>query len=252
MSAESIDVPAVGNVKREYVYAGGALVAGIAGYAWWHARGGSSSGKQLVVNGNDVIPATDRVTPPSGDSNVNVDGTNGKITTNAQWTQFVLDKLAAYGIDPAVASSSLGKWLSRAVGGYTATDVEAIQRAVGVAGYPPEGGPWNIPAVSTPTPNNGGGNGQTMAKPGGLHVNRDAQHGVQVVWDADANTDTYRVEVRRKSDGHLYQINVPGPHGVITTGTYFPSTDTGVVRTVTVIPMNESGEGPSAQIEYTS
>lgn len=153
MTTESVDVPAVGNVKKEYVYGAVALVVGIGGYAWWKARGTSGGKKQqLVVNGNDVIPATDRVSPATGDSTVNVDGTSGKITTNAQWTQFVVDKIASYGFDPVVASASLGKWLTHAIGTYTATDIEVIQRAVGLAGYPPENGPWTVPAVSNTAP----------------------------------------------------------------------------------------------------
>lgn len=250
MTTAEVDVPGIGNVKTEYVYAGGALVAGIAGYAWWKKRRSDAAGP-VVLNPNDVVPATGYSPAPSGDSTVNVDGTAGKITTNSQWTSFVVDKISAYGFDPTTASVALGKWITHSTGPWVQLDIDIIRQAVGLAGYPPEGGPWPIPTVTTTPGTGGGGTSGAMKAPGGLHVNK-AVGTVQIVWDADNATDMYRVEIRNKATGHLLQQMVPGPHGIITTSVAISSTDHGVVRTVKVIPMNATGDGPSSQIEYTS
>jgi hypothetical protein len=166
MTSAEVDVPGIGNVKKEYVVGGVALVAGIGGYAWWKARQGSSGNAPVVLNPNDVVPASDYQPSPTGNATQNVDQTSGALTTNAKWTTYVVEKLATYGFDPTVASASLGKWISRSSGPYSATDVEVIQRAIGLGGYPPEGGPWTVPSVTkdTPTPTDPG----TVEQPKGL------------------------------------------------------------------------------------
>jgi hypothetical protein len=242
VTSADVDVPGIGNVKKQYVYAGGALVVGIAGYAWFKQRGSSSTAAP-VLNPNDVVPATGFNPAPTGDATQTVDGTAGLITTNAQWTQKATEMMAQYGFDPILASTALGKYLTRT--GLSPSEIEVVQRAIGLLGYPPVGGPWAI------IPGGASAGGGTMKRPGNLHVNKTSG-GAQIVWDADAATDQYRVEVRSRPTSHLFQANVAGPHGVITTGTFFPSTDKGITRDVTVTPSNSSGDGPSATVTYTS
>lgn len=245
MTAE-MDVPGIGNVQQKWVYAGGAIVLGIGGYAWWKRRGAASSAPTVALNPNDVVPATSFTPAPTGNATQNVDSTAGSPpATNAQWTQQAVTMLANYGFDPIVASAALGKFLTRT--GLSASEQEVVQRAVGLLGYPPQGGPWSI----LPAPAGSSGSGGAMTAPGNLHVNMSSG-GAQIVWDADTATDSYRVEVRSQPTQHLYQEQVPGPHAVRTTGVFFPTQDHGVVRVVTVIPTNATGDGPSASTSFTS
>lgn len=187
MTAADVDVPGIGDVKKEYVYGGVALVAGIGGYAWWKARKGSGSNAPVVLNPNDVVPATDYQPSPTGNATQNVDSTGDALTTNAKWTTYVVEKLASYGYDPQVASASLGKWISRSAGPYSSVDVEVIQRGIGLAGYPPENGPWTVPAVSTnPPPSTGGDtpNPSTVL---------DSSHFNTAGWSAEALKSPWRI-----------------------------------------------------------
>lgn len=248
MTATEVDVPGIGNVKTEYVYAGGALVAGIAGYAWWRKR--KSAAAPVVLNPNDVVPATAYNGAPTGNATVNVDNT-GKVTTNAQWTSFVVDKISAYGFDPTTASVALGKWITHSSGPWVQLDIDIIRQAVGLAGYPPEGGPWPIPTVTTTPSGGGGGTGGTMKAPGNLHINRTPS-AANLVWVADSAADNYRVKVFAPSTGASYNVVIAGPKGNVTTGHLLQVPDKGIKRDITVTPMNSTGDGPSATVSFTS
>lgn len=251
MSETEVDVPGIGNVKKEYLYGGVALVAGIGGYAWWKARKSSSSNAPVVLNPNDVVPATDYQGAPTGNATQNVDSTGTALTTNAKWTTYVVEKLATYGFDPVVASAALGKWIARSSGPYSSTDIEVIQRAIGLAGYPPENGPWTVPAPSTTTPSTGGGSNGALSKPGNLHINPTP--GIaNLVWDGDADATGYRITVKAPSTGKEYVVTAPGTGTNSTTGYPLQMPDKGVRRDITVTPFNASGDGPSASISYTS
>lgn len=147
--AETMTVPGLGPVKSEYVWAGGAAVVGFVGYAWWKNRG-SSSNQPIVLNPNDVVPATDYKNPGGSSAPVNVDSTGGAITTNAQWTQKATEYLAQMGFDPKIIAPALGKFLTRQ--GLTTAEQDAVRTAIGVVGYPPVGGPYPITPATPGTP----------------------------------------------------------------------------------------------------
>jgi len=147
-----VQLPAVGKVKREYLFAGGALIVGIVGYAWWaKSRSGAS---ELAVTPEDV-GATDYVNPQTyRDSTQAVDATGKSpedIDTNAEWTQKAVELLASVGFDAMMVTTALGKYLNRQ--GLTTTEKGAVIAARGMVGDPPVGGPYPIlDALPTPKP----------------------------------------------------------------------------------------------------
>lgn len=157
--ADTLKIPGIGDVKKEYVIGGGALVAGIVGYAYWRrARDQSSEEQQIVVAANDVIPATDYVNPsPGGSSPVVVENNEGSPPvprTNPEWTQRATDYLTQIGYDPIFIAEALGRFLTRQP--LSDKQKDAVRAAVGAWGPPPEGGPWpigvDLPSSPSPSP----------------------------------------------------------------------------------------------------
>lgn len=152
--AEQVTLPGVGPVKREWLYAGAALVAGIVGYAWIRR----SRTPPVVLDPNADIGATGYAGTPGASSSapVNVDNRdNGAIDTNAKWVQYAAEKLGQYGFEPGAVAAALGKWLQRQP--LTDAEISMVTSARGVAGDPPTGGPYPvIHALPTPAPGGGG------------------------------------------------------------------------------------------------
>lgn len=152
--ADTINVPGLGQTKATYVYVGGALVVGIVGYAWWKNAQASANADFVGASPDDY--ATGEYDSPLGNSGGNstgdYDSTDPKsITTNAQWTSFVVEKLSTYGYEAGTVASAVGKYLARQ--GLTEAEISIVQQAIAVAGPPPVGGPYPITnALPTPTP----------------------------------------------------------------------------------------------------
>lgn len=146
-----VDLPVVGNARKEWVYAGGALVVGIVGYAWIR--------RSRVPVAAPLDPAADigaagyAGTPgASSSAPVTVDNRDTTaIDTNAKWTQYAVEKLTGYGWEPALVTEALGRYLDRQP--LDDKQVSAVQSARGVAGDAPVGGPYQIiRAQPTPQP----------------------------------------------------------------------------------------------------
>jgi hypothetical protein len=166
-----VDVPIVGNVDDKWLYVGGALVAGIVGYAYF-TRGKRGT---LDANAGDVAfgeqgevydaygnligqpGGTPGYVPPNIiNSTMDVDDRESP-TTNAEWGRLARDELSLGGADPQAVTSAIGRFLARQP--LSAVDAGLVREAIAVAGYPPEGGPWNVieaaappPALPTPLP----------------------------------------------------------------------------------------------------
>lgn len=146
--ADTVDVPQVGPVKRQWLYVGGALVVGIVGYAWWRR----SQAAGLVVD-----PATGSLgggpyanpNPDASGSDL-VDTPGGPPTTNEEWTQRVVEDLGAIGTDPGFVAATLGKYLGRQQ--LTTDEATLVRTAWAYRGRPPVNPPEIIPATSGSTP----------------------------------------------------------------------------------------------------
>lgn len=154
MSTETVEVPAVGKVKRTHLYVGAAAVAGIVGYAWYR-RGiaGASEAPEGLATDPDGVGAADYENPgdyaPAGNSTYNAPALD-IIDTNAEWAQAAGRTLTEYGYDPVLVSRALGKLLARQ--GQTTEEADASRAAKAYQGEPPVGGPWPI-ITGLPTPN---------------------------------------------------------------------------------------------------
>lgn len=136
--AETMKVPGIGPVNQKYVIAGGAVVAGIVGYAWWKRGTENAAAAEPTAVDPDLIPETER-TPVVGDSTGNFPQTDpDKINTNADWTQRATEYFATFGnYEPGFVSEALGKYLSGR--GLTDKEQNVVMAAIGAFGYPPVG-----------------------------------------------------------------------------------------------------------------
>lgn len=147
--AESISLPGIGAVKRQWVYAGGALVAGVVGWAWWQRSRGAGPPTTEQVTDPGAVTDSPGVPGKTGDANVDVDHTGDAIDTNGEWTQAATEYLAGIGFEPGMVAVALGKYLSRTP--LSGTEMDAVRAAVAAYGPPPVGGPYPI-APTLPTP----------------------------------------------------------------------------------------------------
>lgn len=151
--ADTINLPGLGPTRAVYVYAGGALVVGIVGYAWYKNQQATANTDFVGASPDDY--ATGDYDSPlgnsGGNSTGNFDSTDpNAIKTNAQWTAFAVEKLSTYNYDAATVASALGKYLARQ--GLTEAEIGIVQQAIAVAGPPPIGGPYPISTALPPNP----------------------------------------------------------------------------------------------------
>lgn len=155
--ADTVDVPVVGKIKNQWVWAGGALVTGVVAYAWWRKK--NSTPTDFVGASPDDFGATD-YNSPLGNSGTNSTGdfstgTGDIITTNGQWTTKAVDLLASYGWDASTVATALGKYLARK--GLTEDEITIVNAARAAVGDPPVGGPYPVTVALPPPPSTGGG-----------------------------------------------------------------------------------------------
>jgi hypothetical protein len=152
---KDVNVPAVGKVDRKWVFAGLAAAAGIVVYAYWRA---SQAPAEEAPGEGDEYAAGDSYTPdayigatqPGGETyDPNATETNVP-TTNAEWSQRVIDALESVGYERSNAAQTVGKYLA----GQPLNTAEklTIQVAIAMLGNPPAGAIPIISAPSTPTP----------------------------------------------------------------------------------------------------
>jgi hypothetical protein len=155
-----VKVPGVGNVDRKWVFAGLAASAGIVVYAYWRrsqAPAESPVEGDQYATGDEYTPdAYIGATSPGGETYDPNDIETNIPTTNAEWSQRVIDALESVGYDRMKAATTVGKYL----GGQPldATEKLIMQVALAMLGNPPAGALPIIsaPAGTTPPPNTGG------------------------------------------------------------------------------------------------
>ena len=151
----AVTIPGIGPVDKKWVWAGGAVVAGLVGYSFFKSTGSSTPDtiEETIPDGagEDVADGWGNVPGKSGDSSGHwgPDGDQDPRTA-AEWTQQAVDKLSAMGWDAQLVATAIGKWLGRQ--GLTVPEQEIIRTAKAVMGpvpgYSPE--PPILPALPTP------------------------------------------------------------------------------------------------------
>ena len=153
---DTVTVPAVGPVKRQWLYISGAAIVGYVGFAYWRARKQATPTTPSVDDFGvgtytppEQVPVTQAATGEFGSGGVFDTPTN-----NAQWSILAVQRLSDIGFDLLFASVTIGKYLARRE--LTIPEVELIQAALSQVGTPPQGGPYPVlpahPVVGTPPP----------------------------------------------------------------------------------------------------
>ncbi len=198
--AGTVKIPGMGPVDKKYVYAGGALIAGIAIYAYW------SSARAAATE----VPTSDYTDPEyTGEydyegSDPGYNGASGSQppvyvdsnpapTTNAEWATQAVDKLTDIGYDGLTASAAIGKYLARLE--LTEAQADIVRQANALLGPPPVGDfPIRVgttPPV-VPPPNT---DDALPAAPTGLTTwgNGPSRLTVPLKWNPVPGADYYRV-----------------------------------------------------------
>jgi hypothetical protein len=150
--AESLKVPVIGRVPRMAAIAGGGLLLGIIGYAWYRAGREPRAPEDTTFPGVGEQP-TDLA--PSDVSGVSTGGGTSDtglefITTNAQWGTKAVAALVEQGFDAVQVSIAIGKYLANQT--VTQTEATWIQAAIALVGKPPVGEHSIRLAPVSPTP----------------------------------------------------------------------------------------------------
>lgn len=143
----TIKLPAIGEVKKQYVYVGAAIVTVIVGYAYWRRASGLEQAdvteEELAVDEGQYEP--DYVDPTFGGVSsmpYTPPVATEVIDTNAEWTTAAVEAMAALSYDGATVAAALGKYLAKQA--LTPAQAEMVTTARGLVGEPPVGGPYAI------------------------------------------------------------------------------------------------------------
>lgn len=187
-----VNVPVVGKVKSTYLYVGGAIVAGIVGYAWWNNK--QNAGGDYLGASPDDYGVSD-YDSPLGNTGTNSTGNydetdDNAITTNSQWTQACVETLTSYNFDAGLVSIALGKYLGRQ--GLTESEVDVVRAAIAAHGPPPVGGPYPINNALPNTPDTPPDSSAKPQTPRLHHVSAVGRNLI-LQWYPTSNTQSYIV-----------------------------------------------------------
>jgi hypothetical protein len=188
--ADTVKLPAIGPVKKQWVYIGGAVVLGIVGYAWWSRRGTAAPTGEVLP---EDIPQ-DRLPPPTtvGTEEFDTAEVRAIINTNTEWYTSAVEYLSTQGgYDFIFVTTTLGKFLARRP--LTQTEANLVQAAKGAVGEPPQGGPWPITLAVPPGPTTGPPSARPPQIPivGIIKLNRRT---IRLTWIKRAGVTSYEVE----------------------------------------------------------
>lgn len=188
-SPPEVDVPKVGKVKKQYLYVGGAAVAG---YVLWRYYQASQAAAAPVPDpesagtiGADIGSGTGGYYDPNGDAGISGDTTVGDVTsTDQQWYEKALLALEDAGYDTGAGALALGKYLRSEP--LTPKEQDMVKVALAAAGNPPSG----ARAIVT----------DTSPSPSGLTAPQHLRSGgtpttaaIPLAWDAVAGASGYVV-----------------------------------------------------------
>jgi hypothetical protein len=181
----TVKIPGIGPVEKKWVYVGGALVAGIVGYAYWNKSRVDVTESDTEVA--DYTTGTDYAMDSGVDEYVNPGGSQAPIeedyvtapTTNAEWSQKAISILVDTGHDPISASLAVGKYMARQ--DLTSTQANMIRAASAQLGPPPVG---SFPITVTPdAPKEEKPSGSELGQVTGIRVLDRSPTTVNVTWN---------------------------------------------------------------------
>jgi hypothetical protein len=247
--AETVDIPQIGRVKTQYVWAAGGVVVIIVGYAYLKRRSAAGADTGPAVDPTSgSLGATGGTPPPITPAQV----TSSTVPTNNQeWTQDVLDKMGVVGgTEESHTLSVIGKYLNKIP--LTADEADVIRQAWALAGKPPQG-PDNFTLTSTgsttgtptgklPAPTGLFGGSGLFNRVNGRLVNNY----IDVNWNPVDGATSYHVEEKSAFGAQSHDVTTPGLHE---TGLMAPNAD----HYITVWAVNAKGErgDPATVVVHT-
>lgn len=132
--AEQVELPAVGKVKREYVFAGVAVVAAIVGYAYYRRRSNATASVPVADPTTGSTTGGNTYSNPDPQYTDTGNSADKPPTTNEAWASRVMDKMSW--LEPAYLSDVLGKYLGRQ--SLSVTEAAIVRSAWAIVGHPPQ------------------------------------------------------------------------------------------------------------------
>lgn len=188
----TVDVPAVGKVKKRYVYIPAGLAAAYVAWRWYQAKQDAAdvpAGSDGLYTSDDLsdygLSTTGGGTTVTGNSgNTSTDGTtDSAIDDNAEWTQRAVERLGNAGYDSAVVYAALGEFLARR--SLDKSEASIARAALAAAGQPPIGGPYPVLEAATTAP-------AELQAPKNLRVTGVTTTTATLAWDAVPGAGYYR------------------------------------------------------------
>jgi hypothetical protein len=215
--ADTITIPQIGAVRKEYVWAAGGVVVIIVGYAYLKRRQSAQSGAPAVDTSTGSLGATGGSPPP-----ITPAQTPGSTVpqTNAEWTTDVLDKLGALGgSEESHTLSVLGKYLQKVP--LTADEADIIRQAWALSGKPPQGpdtftltssgGSPGTPSGKLPAVTGLFGGSGLFNRVNGKLVNNY----IDVGWNPVEGAVSYHFEERSAFGSQSHDMATPGIHETV-------------------------------------
>ena len=201
-----VQLPAIGNVNKKVLIGVGGVAAAFIGWRYWQARQSAAYDPEAAVDPGmedaGTLPAVaGAVRPDNGyglpDDSPGNDAFGFRGTSNSQWTQYATNQLsqASETWPYATIVAALGAFVNNRP--LSDVQVQIVQAAIALAGYPPEGSHVIIP----------GGNTELTVAPGGLRVVPSAGSAA-VSWSAVAGASGYLVS--RSDTGTAAPSSVSG------------------------------------------
>jgi len=151
---DTVKLPGIGPVDERYVYAAGALVVGVAGWAWWRrGTAGPSSAAEPPIDGaaEGVDDGSAWPYRPPGGSTVEPGAGGSAPSTREEWAAAALAALESVLWDTDAAAGAIAKYLAGQQ--LTAREALGIQTAWALVGAVPGGNPpLRLAPITTTTP----------------------------------------------------------------------------------------------------
>lgn len=192
----TVNLPKIGAVKKKTLLLIGIPFAGFVGWRWWQARNGAADYTETEpedagFEDPGMLPSVSGAVsddnsyglPDGGNANTggSIDDYGFHGTTNAQWTQYATTQLVASDVwSYTDIVTALGAFLDDQP--LSATQIQIVQAAIAVAGYPPVGNHTIIPVTQTPV---------SLPAPTGFKASNVGQTSCTLTWNAVSGASKY-------------------------------------------------------------
>lgn len=234
----SIDLPVIGSAPKWAVYGVGGVAVVYVGYKWWQSSSAPEPIETVdpgyqddgtVPPGDDSMePGTGGIPPMNGGGQPPSQSDYGFTgTDNDQWAQYATIQLTQSAEwEYTAIVTALGNYLARRM--LTEQQVQIVQAAIAVAGYPPEG----QYTIKRP---NGGGDGAPTLSPPNVRLSSTGRTHITIRWDRVPGAENYKV-YRDGSYAEMGGTDLVSKVEGLSAGTRY---------SLTVTAVNEAGaEGP--------